>query len=638
MFLKFNKITLTLLFISTILNAQIQQDSIFKLNSTNLSTSYNKILNIHNFNSLIHSFYELDNFSFQLENRFNSNIIFSTIKNIRDDNYFALKGQYKFSNFIQPSISIESKRINDNRKVGISRFKDFAIKGWINSNPYSSFYISPFYGYKEEEQLEIGESGKTFGLTSNFDENILKSKLMGNLKLVYDYLNIRKNQMINTEFLIENFFSEVLNTTTRFYFNKIGRDYFTSIDSNTARIFNTTYNLENRLDNVINFSQRFDLTYPSGFALEISGDIFYRTVDKNLKFKNLNEPNKNLFDTKINEFKFNVSGESRIPLGSVFSIFKFAYQERSEKHSVKRIQSIPDYIYYQRLDEELQKNNFSSRVTFGTQNKINIISRDTLVIDASISKLRYDTPPLENFTNPVSITRDDRDELLYIIRLQYLRFFNPALITTILLESFNNHLVYIFKERSSNNNWNRVLRLSTSTTYQSKKFTTKNYFEVLANYTIYDFEDLFQTTQSFAFRQFGFQDSTKIFLIGKYFLAANFNLKLSEQGVFYWKKFSSLPGRYLNEQEAELKIGRELSEINFIALGIRSTLISEFNFKGKEKQTVFEMRSVGPLLEGYLYYKKDFYVNLKCWIEYIQQSNQIYKRNINLSFSSYLIF
>ncbi len=638
MFLKFNKITLTLLFISTILNAQIQQDSIFKLNSTNLSTSYNKILNIHNFNSLIHSSYELDNFSFQLENRFNSNIIFSTIKNIRDDNYFALKGQYKFSNFIQPSISIESKRINDNRKVGISRFKDFAIKGWINSNPYSSFYISPFYGYKEEEQLEIGESGKTFGLTSNFDENILKSKLMGNLKLVYDYLNIRKNQMINTEFLIENFFSEVLNTTTRFYFNKIGRDYFTSIDSNTARIFNTTYNLENRLDNVINFSQRFDLTYPSGFALEISGDIFYRTVDKNLKFKNLNEPNKNLFDTKINEFKFNVSGESRIPLGSVFSIFKFAYQERSEKHSVKRIQSIPDYIYYQRLDEELQKNNFSSRVTFGTQNKINIISRDTLVIDASISKLRYDTPPLENFTNPVSITRDDRDELLYIIRLQYLRFFNPALITTILLESFNNHLVYIFKERSSNNNWNRVLRLSTSTTYQSKKFTTKNYFEVLANYTIYDFEDLFQTTQSFAFRQFGFQDSTKIFLIGKYFLAANFNLKLSEQGVFYWKKFSSLPGRYLNEQEAELKIGRELSEINFIALGIRSTLISEFNFKGKEKQTVFEMRSVGPLLEGYLYYKKDFYVNLKCWIEYIQQSNQIYKRNINLSFSSYLIF
>lgn len=638
MFLKFNKITLTLLFISTILNAQIQQDSIFKLNSTNLSTSYNKILNIHNFNSLIHSSYELDNFSFQLENLFNSNIIFSTIKNIRDDNYFALKGQYKFSNFIQPSISIESKRINDNRKVGISRFKDFAIKGWINSNPYSSFYISPFYGYKEEEQLEIGESGKTFGLTSNFDENILKSKLMGNLKLVYDYLNIRKNQMINTEFLIENFFSEVLNTTTRFYFNKIGRDYFTSIDSNTARIFNTTYNLENRLDNVINFSQRFDLTYPSGFALEISGDIFYRTVDKNLKFKNLNEPNKNLFDTKINEFKFNVSGESRIPLGSVFSIFKFAYQERSEKHSVKRIQSIPDYIYYQRLDEELQKNNFSSRVTFGTQNKINIISRDTLVIDASISKLRYDTPPLENFTNPVSITRDDRDELLYIIRLQYLRFFNPALITTILLESFNNHLVYIFKERSSNNNWNRVLRLSTSTTYQSKKFTTKNYFEVLANYTIYDFEDLFQTTQSFAFRQFGFQDSTKIFLIGKYFLAANFNLKLSEQGVFYWKKFSSLPGRYLNEQEAELKIGRELSEINFIALGIRSTLISEFNFKGKEKQTVFEMRSVGPLLEGYLYYKKDFYVNLKCWIEYIQQSNQIYKRNINLSFSSYLIF
>lgn len=638
MFLNFSKIVFILFCSFTLLIAQVQNDTILKINSTNLSTSYNKILNLHSFNSSIRSLYEFEKFSFQIENRFNSNIIFSTIKNIRDENYFELKGKYKLVDIIQPTISIESKRINDNRKVGISRFKDLAIKCWITSNPFSSFHISPFYGYKEEEQFEIDETGKTFGLTSNFDESTLRTRLMGDMKILFDYLDIRKNKWINSEFMIENFFSEFLISTTRFYINKIGRDYFTPIDSITAKIFNTSYNIENRQDNIVNFLQKIDLKYPSGLEFNINGDVFYRTVEKKLKFKNLNEPNKNLLDTKINELRFSINGESHIPAGKIYSILKFSYQERSEKHSVTRIQSFPDFIYYQRLDEELQKNNFSSRITLGTQDKINIILKDTLVIEATISKLKYDTPSLENFTNPIIIIRDDRDELLYIIRLQYLKFWNPSLMSYLMLESFNNHLVYIYKERSSNNNWNRVLRLATSTTYQNKKFITKNYFEVLANYTVYDFEDRFTTSQSFAFRQFGFRDSTRFFLFQKYFLAGNYNLKLSEQGVFYWKKFSSLPGRYLKEQESEIKIGKEFSNINFIAVGLRSTLLSEFNFKGKVKQIVFEMKSIGPLIEGYLYYNKDFYLNLKCWIEYINQSNHTRKRNINLSFNSFLLF
>lgn len=638
MYLKFKIFLIVLIVLVLNLNAFTQSDTIVVPNSTNLSTNYNKILNLHNFSSSLNSLYEINNFTFELNNRFNSNIIFSTIKNIRDENYFDLRAKYKIINFLQPSISIESKRINDNRKVGISRFKDFAVKGSIISHPFSSINISPFIGYKEEEQFEIDEKGKTFGIESNFDERILSSRLMGNLKLVNDNLNIRKNELLNFETQFENFFSDYLSTTTRFFINRIGRDYFTTIDSNTARIFNINYNIENRLDNVIDFSQKLTLTNPSGFEIFLSGDVFFRTVEKALRYKNLNEPTKNIFDTKVNEFRFNLNGEVQIPFRFMNSTFKFLYTERSEKHSLKRIQSIPDYLYYQRIDEELQKNNFSSRIIVGSQNQINIVAKDTLTLEASISKLKYDTPPLENFFNPSLIVRDDRDELLYIIRLQYLKIFNPKLSTLILLESINNHLVYIFKERSSNNNWNRVVRLVTNTSYQNKKFSTKNYFEVLANYTVYDFEDQFQRTQSFIFRQFGFQDSTKFLITGKYFLSINYNLKLSEQGILYWKKFSSIPGRYLNEQSAELKFGRELSDISYIAIGVRNTLFTEFNYKGKEKQIVFEMKSIGPLLESSLYYRKDFYFNLKSWIEYIQQTNQPEKRNINFSFNSYLLF
>lgn len=640
MYLRFNSIFFVIIIYSTIAFAQIETspDSLIQTNSTSLINGYNKILNLHNFNSILTSNYEIDKFSIGLNNRFNSNIIFSTIKSIRDENYFDLIGKYKIHKLFQPGIAIQSKRMNDNRQIGISRFKDLSIKFLSTTNLFSSLLISPFYGYKEEQQFDIHETGKTFGLESSFEETVITSKLYGNLKLIHDNLSFRSNQFFNTELNLENFLSDFLYTSTRFYFNKIARDYFTTIDTSTAKIFNINFNIENRFDNVIEFSQNFELKGQKNFDVALNGNLFYRTVEKSIKYKNLLQPTKNLFDTKINEFRLGINGEINFYFNRFTNNIKFSYLERSEKHSVKRIFGIPDFLYYQRLDEELQKNNYSARVTLATRNKINIFDRDTLSVDASISKLRYDTPSLDNFTNPTNIIRDDRDELLYIIRLQYLKVFNTRFQGLIFLESFNNHLVYIFKERSSNNNWNRVLRLTTASKYDSKNFSSNNYFEVLANYTIYDFEDVFQTTQSFAFRQFGFQDSTKIYLSHKYFIALNYTLKLSEQGIFYWRNFSSIPGRFLEEQSGELKVGYSLSQISYLLIGARYTSLSEFNFRGKEKQVVFQIKSIGPILEGYLFYRKNFYSSLRCWIEFIEQSKQSIKRNINLSFNSQLSF
>lgn len=641
MYLKFNKTIFFFLITLNFLFAQSQfdyTDSIEVPDATTIFTSYNKVLNVHNFNSIIKLNQNFKNFDFKFTNRFNSNIIFTTIKNIRDENYLSSQLGYSITNFLKPSIAIESRRINDNRKIGISRFKETSIKGLFHINPYLSLRLSPFYGYKTEEQFERMEKGNTFGLEGYLAENYSNSNLMANLKVQNDNLSIRQNKLINTEVSFENLLSDYLHSQSRFYFNRISRDYFTQIDSNTARLFNTDFNIENRDDNILDFTQKFDLINISNFNLSISGSFYYRTVEKNIRYKNLNEPTKNIFDSKVNEFRLNLQGESSFRIGIFLNSFKIHYSERSEKHSVKRIQNVPDFLYYQRLDEELQKNNFSTRVILNLQNKFNIYKKDTLSLEGSVSKLRYDTPPIENYLNPSLITRDDRDELLYIIRLQYLKFFSSTLQTNFLIESFNNHLVYLFKERSSNNNWNRVIRLATATNYSSTTFLTKNQFEVLANYTVYDFEDLFQGSQSFAFRQFIFNDSTKFHLSTKFFIDIVFNLRLSEQGTLNWKRFASIPGRYLNEQFGELKIGNFLSTKSFICTGIRYTSLTEFNYKGKEKIIVFDLKSLGPLVEMYLLFRKDFYMNLKGWVEYISQNKMSERRNINFSFNSYLLF
>ncbi|MCX8057772.1 MAG: hypothetical protein N3F03_09225 [Ignavibacteria bacterium] len=634
--MKFEKYFLIFLLFQKIIFAQsnFTPDSIFKINSTTLRTYYNKILNLHNFNSILSSNYEFEKFSFSLNNRFNSNIISSTIKNIRDENYFDLKLDYKISSFLRPGILTETKRINDNRQIGISRFKDLSFKGLVTIIPYRQIVVTPFYGYKEEEQFEIKEKGNTYGLNSSFENDFSNSKLYGNLKLTNDKLDYRFNQLINSDFNLENSFSENFFTLTSINFNRISRDYFTSVDTSIAKLYGIKFNIEKREDDLIDFTQRIEIRNIENFEATIQGNIYHRNVQKFIRYKNLSEPTKNIFDTKVNEFKIGLSGETKFSFKHFITGFKFSYYERSEKHSIRRIPNVPDFLYYQRLDEELQKNNFSSRIILATQNIINLFSKDTIILDASISKLKYDTPPLENFTNPTNIIRDDRDELLYILRFQYIKVFNAKLISTLLLESFNNHIVYIFKERSSNNNWNRVLRLATQTNYENKNFTTKNQFEVLANYTVYDFEDLFQTTQSFAFRQFGFHDTSKIYFSENLSLNVNYHLKLSEQGIFYWRRFSSIPGRFLNEQAGEIKIGYDISKVSYLFIGTRFTSMSEFNYKGKMKQVVFEIKSFGPLIETYLFHRKDFYLNLKCWYEIIEQLNQPKRWNFNFSFNS----
>ncbi len=641
MYLKFrNKIFLFLLLTKSLLS-QTQFniiDSVETAEGIIFLTTYNKVLNVHNFNSTIKFNQNFKDFEFKLTDRFNSNIIFSSVKNIRDENYFNSQLSYSLSKILKPAFAIESRRINDNRKIGISRFKDFSFKGLIIINPYSSINFSPFYGFKSEEQFERKEDGNTAGIESFFDESFTNSRFKGNLKLQHDNLDIRKNKLLNTELLIENLLSDFLHSQSRFYFNRVSRDYFTQIDSNTARLFKTDFNIENRDDNILDFTQSFELINISGFALNFSSNIYYRSVDKASRYKNLNEPTKNIFDSRISQFRFNLQGEANLILGRTINSIKINYSERSEKHSVKRIPNIPDFLYYQRLDEELQKNNFSTRIILGLQNKINVFRKDTLTFESSISKLQYNTPALDNYLNPSTIIRDDRDELLYIIRVQYLKFLSQRLQVNFLIESFNNHLVYLFRERSSNNNWNRVLRLATVTQFSSPNFSTKNHFEVLANYTVYDFEDLFQGSQSFAFRQFIFNDSTKFHLFTKFFIDIVLNLRLSEQGTLNWKKFSSLPGRFLSEQFGEFKIVRNLSDQSFISTGIRYTSLTEFNYRGKDRNIVLEIKSIGPLVEAYLFLRKNFYMTLKSWVEYISQSNQSKRRNINLSFNSYLLF
>lgn len=616
------------------------EDSTLELNSSSIRSSYNKTLNIHTFTNQIRLRHSIKNLELVMGNNLTSVITEASVKNIRDENKFNFTFTYKLYPIFKTGLGIESRLMKDDRKIEINRFKDNAYNIISIISPTENLIVTPFIGFKMEEQIEKKETGLNYGIDSKlknfkFDNFVLN----GFFKLNNNNLTIRRNRYLASEFLLDGNFSSSIYSKTMIKFNRNIRDYYFQIDTATTRLFNIDYNLEQRKDNVLELNQNIlSIKLTNYYDFELNSNIYYREVDKNVFYKNYNQPSKNIFDTRIEEFRLAFNIQSKFIFNGYSAIAKLSYYERSEKHNVKKIPNIDEFFYYQRLDEELQKNNFSSRIILSSNNQIEISRKDSIFIDLTFSKLQYNTPPISNYTNPQFITRNDRDELVYLIKLQYKKAFNPFFIWNTILESYNNHFVYIYGERSSNNNWNRVIRLNTSSLYEQTKFKTFNQFEVLANYTIYDFEDVVRTERSFAFRQFSFYDSSRIYLKPNLYLSFFYSLRLSEQGALNWKSFSIAPQRYLEENLIESKLIMNATRFSEIAVGFRMTSFKEYYYQNKNKTVTNSIESLGPLLEANLFWEENAYLTTRIWIEYIQQGKINTRRNINLLFSSFINF
>ena len=130
-----------------------------------------------------------------------------------------------------------------------------------------------------------------------------------------------------------------------------------------------------------------------------------------------------------------------------------------------------------------------------------VSSSDFVSFESSAGILRYDTPDSTN--------TDDRDELLITFAGRESHRWNEYLEVNVVAEVTLNHIVYLFADRSANNNWNRIFRLAPELVYTpSSTLQSVNTFEVLANYTVFDFETLIPTVESYSYRQFAFLDST----------------------------------------------------------------------------------------------------------------------------------
>lgn len=176
-------------------------------------------------------------------------------------------------------------------------------------------------------------------------------------------------------------------------------------------------------------------------------------------------------------------------------------------------------------------NNQSNRLYFNTDIRMRFNPADSLYGYLSVSRFQYDTPDTNNF--------DDRDELRITSRVIWSHYFSRFL--KFELESSVNlyHMVYIFGERSADNNWNRIWRLRPSLDYMpSDKIRLYQSFEVLANFVSYDFENDKSFTKSFVFRKFALDDSLRIKISKKKSFHMDYRLQTEENGQLFWDRWT----------------------------------------------------------------------------------------------------
>ena len=158
-----------------------------------------------------------------------------------------------------------------------------------------------------------------------------------------------------------------------------------------------------------------------------------------------------------------------------------------------------------------------------------------------------------------------------------------------------SHVVYLFSQRSANNNYDRVLRLAPMVTYRpTKDIISANTFEVLANYTVYDFEEQVSNVQSFSYRQYGWLDSSSIQVNRRIGLDFFSYLKLYERGQLKWSDFSERKENSYVDRTLATQVRFSPQDGLVFALGLRYFSQSRYAFTGAIRNLDAYFRSIGP--------------------------------------------
>ena len=625
---KFILVAIFLLLFSTKTFSQSVKDSLnfshYNYQKNIFTTSFDKRLNTYNLRTKINYSYSANNFFIGVHENYFSSLVTSSEKNIKDEQAISIIGEYRFTPYLSSGILTQNSIYSNDRKIAINEASNIYSTFYTKISPIDQLTIIPYGGYSINKQVNEDDRGAIYGGNIELDRYRVSNFLLNStLKFQNEDIAPRNNSFQVGSLSVKNDLDLSLTNVISADYSNTRKDFYFDTDSTTSRMFNISKNIQSRTEKKYFIEERlYNSKFTSDIFFDLSGRVFLRDIDRETKYKNLSNIGISSFDTKIEEFRLEFSGTTEYRSESFFGKLRLDYSEREEKHSAKYFEEANPILFDQRTEQEKKKNNSSEYTTISAIGNYFLTRKDNVSFSLLHRKLIYNTPSEDNF--------DDRDELLSIARLNYTRTFNHLFNFFVNLEGSYNHIVYIYAERSSNNNIRRILKLNSGGEFSSSSLFSRNSVEVSANYTSYDFEDINPNSRSFSFRQFNIKDSTSIKMLGKVFLDFTGYIKLSEQGNFEWTSFSNNPDRFLAEYYFEPMLKVKSSDIK-MGVGIRFFSLQTFNYTIENKKYLTnEYTSIGPITQFNLQLT-NLNINFFGWYEFINNENNIKRKLANLT-------
>jgi hypothetical protein len=494
----------------------------------------------------------------------------------------ALKVERPLSQTFAFHTSWSSLVYDDNRSVGLSNASFHTLLAGVDVMPLPFFSLSPSAGYRWDNQAGIRDRGPAYDIAAETRDLVVDGyRVDGKARIHVDRPDPRLLERQTGLFGIQKQFTPAARDSIQAAVYRNRREYYTAGDST----------IESRTEQAFSLANLIEYAVDPALVTAVYVGLSSRSFDRDARQTILREAPVS-FDTRIQEFRLEtyVQAEYRRADGSPSAALRLAYSERDETHGAKlpsRSSPSVQILWAERNRQEQTKDNLARRTSLSGFADFPVSSSDSLHVAGSASILRYDTPSTHNV--------EDRDELLVALSIGSSHRFSPVLNLGVTVDGSLSRLVYLLRDRSANNTHNRVLRLTARTDYQAAKWLlSSNTVEVLANYTVYDFETRLAQARSFSYRQFALIDSTVIRLSPRVALDFFAYLKLYERGQLTWSEFVERPENRVMDRTVSLDLRFSPAPASIVSVGLRYFSQSRYRYESGIRMPLSFLSSVGP--------------------------------------------
>ncbi len=589
---------------------------------------FDKFIDIYNFRTNINYFDENEFGYFQLFQNYKGNALTGSTKMFQDEQESGLKYAYPITDFI--SIQIQQGWIffSNSRNKDLNQFSRLNGLAGVRFN-YNSSFVEFAAGKEDNRQIGINSIGNIFKINGRTDDIELEGyrlKAVLNSQLI-NLDNDRNNTEIFNYGEIKNQFSDFDNFN--FNYSYIFQDKHNLLLRNNNQNTNLSdinnYSIENRFRQKINGNINLDVNPFESFFTNVRLDYSNETVKLQYReFVPTDAKTGAIRERNLNQL--GITTEGRLQLKRFSQLFGLSFNIANEDNIISvKFNISENELFKLKSLYTVQNNNINENKLYSSSNW-NITNFDSLNLNFSLSLRQFNTPSEDDNT--------DMDEFRMYGIINYGRHLNQELSAGISFELQMNHQVYLKSQRSAGNSWLRIIKLSPYTNIQTKSFSIRPKFEVLANYTIYDFEDIALGVKSFSFRQIGYKDSVSIKIYKNHYITSELFFRYFEIGILYWKTFAESPQKSNTEFFSKLLWNYNYSENLQIFIGARFNNLGQSSLiKNAPSGSEYRQLSYGPEMNLYYLFWGNSQVLLRGWYEFqfINQNQRVEFPNIFLT-------